>query len=63
MLDTGCTGPILSEEFVRKEKIPVVRRASPIQMQDAHGDIMMGAGEYITVPLEMVMGKHEEKLR
>ena len=63
MLDTGCTGPILSEEFVRKEKIPVVRRASPIQMQDAQGDIMMGAGEYITVPLEMVMGKHEEKLR
>jgi len=23
MLDTRCTGPILSEEFVKKEKIPV----------------------------------------
>ncbi len=45
MLDTGCTGPILSEEFVRKEKIPVVRRASPIRMQDAQSDIIMGAGE------------------
>src|SRR6266566_5073819 len=37
MLDTGCTGPILSEEFVREEKIPVVRQASLIQMQDTQG--------------------------
>ena len=63
LLDTGCTGPILSEEFVKKEKIPVERRASPLQMLDAQGDLMMGAGEYFTAPLEMVMGKHEEKIR
>ena len=63
MLDTGCTGPILSEEFVKKEKIPVEKRNSPIQMLDAQGDLMMGAGEYFTAPLEMVMGKHEESIR
>src|SRR5260221_7578459 len=28
-LDTSCTGPILGGEFIRKEKIPVVNRASP----------------------------------
>ena len=63
LLDTGCTGPILSEDFVKKEKIPVERRSSPIQMLDAQGDLMMGAGEYFTSPLEMVMGKHEENIR
>jgi hypothetical protein len=62
MLDAGCTGPILSEEFVKKEKIPMERRSSPIQMLDAQGDLMMGAGEYFTAPLEMVMGKHEESI-
>jgi hypothetical protein len=55
MLDTGCTGPILSEDFVKKKKIPIERRNSPIQMIDAQGDLMMGAGEYFTTPLEMVM--------
>lgn len=63
LLDTGCTGAILNEEFVKKEKIPVHRRDSPIEMHDAQGDLMMGAGEYFTAPLEMVMGKHEESLR
>jgi RNase H-like domain found in reverse transcriptase/Reverse transcriptase (RNA-dependent DNA polymerase)/Integrase zinc binding domain/Chromo (CHRromatin Organisation MOdifier) domain/Integrase core domain len=63
LLDTGCTGPILNQEFVKKEKIPIERRNSPIQMLDAQGDLMMGAGEFFTAPLEMVMGKHEESLR
>jgi hypothetical protein len=63
ILDTGFTGPILSEDFVKKQKISVERRNSPIQMIDAQGDLMMGAGEYFTGPLEMVMGKHEQSLR
>jgi hypothetical protein len=63
MLDTRYPGPILSEEFVKKEKIPVERRSSPIQVLDALGDLMMGAGEYFTAPLEMIMGKHEESIR
>jgi hypothetical protein len=63
MLDTGCTGPLLSEEFVKKKKIPVEQRSSPIQMLDAQGDLMMGAGEYFTTLLEMVMDKHEESIR
>jgi hypothetical protein len=29
-------------------------------MIDAQGDLMVGAGEYFTAPLEMVMGKHKE---
>ena len=48
---------------MNKKKIPVERGASPLQMLDAQGDLMMGAGEYFTAPLEMVMGKHEEKIR
>jgi len=63
MLVRGCTGPILSEEIVKKEKLPVERRGSPIQMLDAQGDLMMGVGEYFTTPLEMVMGKQEESIR
>jgi hypothetical protein len=43
-------------------KIPVERRNSTIQMIDAQGDLMMGAGEYFTIPLEMIIGKHEESL-
>jgi hypothetical protein len=45
MLDTGCTGLILNEHFVKKWKIPVERRNSNIQMIDAQEDLMMGAGE------------------
>jgi hypothetical protein len=52
MWDTGCTGPIVSEDFVKKEKIPLERRKSPIQMIDAQGDLMMGAGAFCTSPLE-----------
>jgi hypothetical protein len=63
MLDTGCTGLILSEEFLKKEKIPVYRWGSPIQRLDAQGELMMGAGEYFTAPLEMVMGKNAKSIR
>jgi hypothetical protein len=62
LLDTGCTGAILSEEFVKKEKIPVERRNSPIKMLDPQGDLMKGACEYITAQPELVMGKHEESI-
>jgi hypothetical protein len=31
-------------------------------MLDAQGDLMMGAGEYFTAPVEMGMGKHEESI-
>jgi hypothetical protein len=63
LLDTGCTGPILSEDFVKRERIPVETRNSPIQIIDAQEDLMMSAGEYFTAPLAMVIGKHEESLR
>jgi hypothetical protein len=62
-VNTGYTGPVLSEELVKKEKIPVERRSSPIKMVNVQGDLMMEAGEYFTAPLEMVMGKHEESVR
>jgi hypothetical protein len=48
---------------VKKDKIPVERRNSPIQMLDAQTDLMMGAGEYFTATLQMLMGKHEESIR
>jgi hypothetical protein len=63
MLHTGCTGPILSEEYMKNDKIPVERQSSPIQMLDAQGDLMLGAGKYFTAPREMVIGKHERSIR
>jgi hypothetical protein len=53
MLEKGCTGPILSEEFVKKEKIPLERRSSSVQMRDAQYDLMIGVGEYFTEALGM----------
>jgi hypothetical protein len=44
LVDTGGTGAILGEECVKKDKIPVERRNSPIQMLDVQGDLMTGAG-------------------
>jgi hypothetical protein len=41
--DTGCTGPVHSEDFVKKENIPVERRNAYIQMIDAPRDLKMGA--------------------
>jgi hypothetical protein len=63
LLDTACTGPILSADSGKKEKIPVERMKSTIQLIEAQGDLMMGAGEYFTATLEMVLVKHEECLR
>jgi len=63
LLHTGFPGPILSEYLVKKEKIPVQRRSSPIQMLDAQCDRMMGPGKSFTAPLELVIGMNEQSIR
>ncbi|KAH0607133.1 uncharacterized protein H6S33_003121 [Morchella sextelata] len=63
LFDTGCTGAILNQSFVRKHGIPLVRRDQPLTMFDAQGDVMMGGGEYYTHPVRMIMGDHKETLR
>jgi hypothetical protein len=63
LFDTGCTGAILNQSFVRKHGIPLVRRDQPLTMYDAQGDVMMGGGEYYTHPVCMTMGDHKETLR
>ncbi|KAH0603433.1 uncharacterized protein H6S33_007755 [Morchella sextelata] len=63
LFDTGCTGAILNQSFVKKHGIPLVRRDQPLTMFDAQGDVMMGGGEYYTHPVRMTMGDHKETLR
>lgn len=62
LVDSGCTGPILNEAKIRKLRIPVHRRKNPVEIYDASGGTIQGAGEYYTRPLDMIIGKHEEAL-
>ncbi|KAH8144330.1 uncharacterized protein LAJ45_11692 [Morchella importuna] len=63
LLDTGCTGAIFNQSFVRKYRVPLVRRDQPLTIYDAQGDVMMAGGKYYTHPVYMNMGAHRETLR
>lgn len=54
--------PILDEDKVRKFKIPVHKRQQALQILDAAGGAIIGAGLYYMRPLDMIIGKHEEML-
>jgi hypothetical protein len=62
-IDTGCIGPILNQDLAAKHQIPVHKIELPIDILNAHGEIIPAAGEYYTHRLDMVIGKHEETLR
>ncbi|KAH8145235.1 uncharacterized protein LAJ45_10796 [Morchella importuna] len=63
LFDTGCTGAILNQSFVRKYGVLLVRRDQPLTIYYAQEDVMMGGGEYYTHPVHMSMGDHRETLR
>ncbi|RPB06268.1 hypothetical protein P167DRAFT_580845 [Morchella conica CCBAS932] len=62
LIDTGCTGPILNKNLIGQAMVPVHQRKNPTPILDASGRVITGAGEFYTVPLEMVIGKHVEGL-
>jgi hypothetical protein len=62
LVDSGCTGAILNEEFVRIHKLPWVRRKEPIEVRSADGTPVERAGFKYSAPLTMRIGHHQEEI-
>jgi hypothetical protein len=45
LINTGCTGPILNQDLAAKHQIPVHKIDMPIEILNAHGDIIPAAGD------------------
>jgi len=45
LINTGCTDPILNQDLAAKHQIPVHKRDMPIDILNAHGEIIPAAGE------------------
>src|SRR5712691_2924645 len=56
LLDSGATGPTLSQHFVETNRIPVEEKDERLQVEAANGEII-GGGTHHTTSLEVHMGK------
>jgi hypothetical protein len=62
LVDSGCTGAILNEEFVGIHKLPWVRRKEPIEVRRADGTPVESAGFKYSAPLTMRIDHHQEEI-
>ena len=62
LLDCGCTGPILNQDFVKRNHIPWVSRDKPISVLTADGKPMEDAGARYSEDLIMRIKEHQEEL-
>ena len=62
MVDSGCTGPMLNQDFVGGNHIPWVRRDDPITIHTADGEPMNNAGEKYVEDIIMRIQDHQEEL-
>jgi hypothetical protein len=62
LLDSGCTGPLLSRNFVWMNKLPKVARARPIVVNTAEGNPIKDAGKEYTEEVILRIGDHQEEL-
>jgi hypothetical protein len=59
-IDTGCTGPLFNQHLVTKHQIPVQKKDMPIDILNAHREIIQAAGEFFTYRHDKMIGKYEE---
>ena len=60
-MDCGCTGPILNQDFVKRNHIPWVSRDKPISVLTADGKPMEDAGARYSEDLIMRIKEHQEE--
>jgi hypothetical protein len=58
LLDTGSTAVLLDKDFVLKHKIPMIKRDTPLQIQNFSNEVVPRAGELFTVPFMLQYKKH-----
>ena len=58
LLDGGATGPVLSQDFVDKNQVPVEEKIERLRVETANGENIGGCTQQ-TTSLEVHMGKHE----
>src|SRR3978361_971049 len=57
LLDSGATGPVLSQHFVNGNQVPLEEKEERLLVEAANGDNIDG-GTHHTTSLEVHMGKH-----
>ena len=62
LLDSGCTGPILAQSFIKRNDIPVEVKKKRLHVVAANG-IEVEGGTHNTKSLGVWMGKHLSKMK
>jgi hypothetical protein len=62
LLDSGATGPALSQHFVDANQIPVEKKEQRLQVEAENGE-NIGSGTNHTTSLEVHMGKHMSDIK
>jgi len=61
LLDTGCTTPLVSQEFVGRHQLPLLKHEQVIPLRNFSGEIVAGAGQFYTWPVILQHQKHYSK--
>ena len=62
LVDSGASGPILHEDFVRKHGLLVKKRKQPKEVKNANEELIPNAGTHYTQPTMLIIGQHEEDI-
>ena len=62
LVDSGASGPILHEDFVRTNGLLVKKRKMPKQVKNANEEPIPNAGTHYTQPTVLVIRQHAEDM-
>ena len=62
LLDSGASGPILHEDFIRKNQLLVKKRKIPKQVKNSNEEPIPKAGTHYTQPTVLVIGQYAEDI-
>ena len=62
LLDSGTSGPILHEDFMRKSGLLAKKRKMPKQVKFTNDEPISNAGTYYMQPTVLVIGQHAEDM-
>src|SRR5215217_4762651 len=62
LVDSGATGPIINQQFVRNSQLMAKKRVRPVTVTTATGETIEGAGMYYIPLTTLKIKDHEEKM-
>ena len=62
LVDSGASGPILHEDFVRKHGLLVKKREIPKQVKNTNEEPILNAGTHYTQPTVLAIRQHAEDI-